>query len=67
MRYSEGHKEETRRRILKVAARIVVSARRVVFHLASSYPFRDRFRAIFERVISTPLPARANLGFRMVA
>src|SRR4029079_11987257 len=30
-----------RLRLLKVAARVVVSARRVVFHLASSYPLRE--------------------------
>ena len=51
-----------RLKILKVAARVVVSARRVVFHLASSYPFQDRFRAVFERVMSLPIPGRAGVG-----
>jgi hypothetical protein len=30
--------------LLKVAARVVVSVRRVMFHLASSYPYRAVFR-----------------------
>jgi hypothetical protein len=51
-----------RLKLLKVAARVVVSARRVIFHLASSYPFQDRFRAVFERVMSLPIPGRAGVG-----
>jgi hypothetical protein len=51
-----------RLKLLKVAARVVVSARRVVFHLASSYPFADRFRAVFERVMMMPTPMRAGAG-----
>jgi hypothetical protein len=39
-----------RLKLFKVAARVVVSARRVVFHLASSYPYREMFRSVFERV-----------------
>ena len=31
-----------RLKLFKVAARVVVSARRVVFHLASSYPYQSR-------------------------
>ena len=45
-----------RLKLFKVAARVVVSARRVVFHLATSYPFQDRFRAVFERVMSASIP-----------
>ncbi|MHB1561738.1 MAG: IS1380 family transposase [Isosphaeraceae bacterium] len=33
-----------RLRLFKVAARVVVSARRVIFHLASSYPYQAVFR-----------------------
>ena len=51
-----------RLRLLKVAARVVVSARRVVFHLASSYPYAERFRAVFERVMSPAMPGRAGIG-----
>jgi hypothetical protein len=43
-----------RLKLLKVAARVVVTARRVVFHLASSYPLQDQFRAVFERIVSIP-------------
>jgi hypothetical protein len=39
-----------RLKLFKVAARVVVSARRVVFHLASSYPYRAIFCSVFERV-----------------
>jgi len=46
-----------RLKLLKVAARVVVTARRVVFHLASSYPYQSAFRAILARVTSPPVPA----------
>ncbi len=46
-----------RLKLLKVAARVVVTARRVVFHLASSYPYQSAFRAVFARVMSPPVPA----------
>jgi Transposase DDE domain group 1 len=39
-----------RLRLFKVAARVVVSARRVVFHLASSYPYQEVFRAAYTRL-----------------
>jgi Transposase DDE domain group 1 len=51
-----------RLKLLKLAARVVVSARRIVFHLASSYPYAERFRAVFERVTSPVTPARAGAG-----
>jgi hypothetical protein len=51
-----------RLKLLKVAARVVVTARRVVLHLATSYPFQDRFRAVFERVMSAPILGRAGVG-----
>jgi hypothetical protein len=35
-----------RLKLFKVAARVVVSARRVVFHLASSYPYQALFREV---------------------
>jgi hypothetical protein len=47
-----------RLRLFKVAARVVVSARRVVFHLASSYPYQEVFRAVYGRVAGRPtIPA----------
>jgi Transposase DDE domain group 1 len=51
-----------RLRLLKVAARVVVSARRVVFHLASSYPLQELFRSVLERITSRALPGRAGVG-----
>jgi Transposase DDE domain group 1 len=51
-----------RPRLLKVAARVVVSARRVVFHLASSYPLQELFRSILERITSRVVPGRAGVG-----
>jgi hypothetical protein len=50
-----------RLKLLKVAARVVVSARRVMFHLASSYPYQDVFRAAYERV-TAPSPRQAMEG-----
>jgi hypothetical protein len=51
-----------RLRLLKVAARVVVSARRVVFHLASSYPYAERFRAVLMHVMSPAMPGRVGIG-----
>ena len=48
--------------LLKVAARVVVSARRVVFHLASGYPLQELFRSILERIVSRAMPGRAGVG-----
>jgi Transposase DDE domain group 1 len=39
-----------RLKLFKVAARVVLSARRVVFHLASSYPYKELFAAVFDRL-----------------
>jgi hypothetical protein len=47
-----------RLKLFKVAARVVVTARRVVFHLASSYPYHEVFRAVYARLRSClPSPA----------
>jgi Transposase DDE domain group 1 len=51
-----------RLRLLKVAARVVVSARRVVFHLASSYPLPELFRSVLERITGRAVPGRAGVG-----
>jgi hypothetical protein len=42
-----------RLKLLKVASRVVVTARRVVFHLASSYPFQTLFRSVLHRLMPT--------------
>jgi hypothetical protein len=39
-----------RLKLFKVAARVVLSARRVVFHLASSYPYQELFGVVFDRL-----------------
>lgn len=39
-----------RLKVLKVAARVVVSVRRVVFHMASSYPYQAMFRKLLDRL-----------------
>jgi hypothetical protein len=47
-----------RLRLFKVAARVAVSVRRVMFHLASSYPYRHVFQTAYERLTSVlPTPA----------
>ncbi len=43
-----------RLKLLKVAARVQLSVRRVVFHLASSYPYQAVFRAVWARVLGRP-------------
>jgi Transposase DDE domain group 1 len=47
-----------RLKLLKVAARVVVTVRRVVFHLSSSYPYHAIFREVHARVMGR-LPSRA--------
>ena len=47
-----------RLKLLKVAARVLVSARRVVFHLASGYPYQGLFAVVRDRLmIPRPGPA----------
>ena len=43
-----------RLKLFKVAARVVVSVRRIAFHLATSYPYADLFRKIAGSVILHP-------------
>ena len=40
-----------RLKLFKVAARVVVTVRRVVFHLSSSYPYQAVFRGVHARVM----------------
>lgn len=51
-----------RLRLLKVAARVVVSVRRAVFHLAGSDPYRAILEAVFERRIGRARAAAAKGG-----
>jgi hypothetical protein len=50
-----------RLKLLKVAARVVVTARRVVFHLASSYPYRSVYCEAFERLMARPMPVAGTV------
>lgn len=49
-----------RLKLFKVAARVVQSARRVMFHLASSYPYRTIFQQVYERLTARPSAAAAD-------
>jgi hypothetical protein len=50
-----------RLKLFKVAARVVVTARRVVFHLSSSYPYQEVFRSVYERLRGRrPIPASGS-------
>ncbi len=46
-----------RLKLFKVAARVVVSVRRVVFHLSSAYPLQRVFRRIQYRLCASGPPA----------
>jgi hypothetical protein len=47
-----------RLKLLKVAARVVVSVRRVVLHLSSAYPLQNLFRRIVARLLPAGPAAR---------
>jgi Transposase DDE domain group 1 len=51
-----------RLKLLKVAARVVVTARRVVFHLAGGYPYRTAFGQALERLVGRPRRVAAGTG-----
>jgi Transposase DDE domain group 1 len=46
-----------RLKLFKVAARVVVTVRRVVFHLSSSYPYQRPFEEVCARVMGRQAPA----------
>jgi hypothetical protein len=43
-----------RLKLFKVAARVAVTVRRVVFHLSSSYPYQEIFGTVYERLLGRP-------------
>jgi hypothetical protein len=51
-----------RLKLFKVAARVKVSARRVVFHLASSYPYQAVFQAACTRLRGWPASLVTGIG-----
>jgi len=46
-----------RLKLLKIGARVKTTVRRVVFHLASGYPFQEVFRQVLLRLARPPEPA----------
>jgi hypothetical protein len=50
-----GQVTTIRTKLLKIAARIVVSARRVVFHFAGGCPYQDLLRRIADRLMLAPV------------
>lgn len=54
--------ETIRLKLLKIAARVIISTRRVVFHLATSYPYQELLRTIIHRITSGAAESgRANV------
>jgi hypothetical protein len=51
-----------RLKLFKVAARVVVTARRVVFHLSSSSPYQEIFREVYARVTGQSSSSSASSG-----
>jgi hypothetical protein len=49
-------------KLFKVAARVEVTVRRVVFHRSSSYPYQTLFRAVHARVMDRPLVRATESG-----
>ena len=48
-----------RLKLLKIGARVKATARRIVFHLASGYPFQELFRQVLTHLTQRPEPALA--------
>jgi len=49
--YAKAQASTLRLKLVKVAARVCVTARRVVFHLATSYPLQDLFSTLCQRML----------------
>ena len=58
----EGQPCTWRTRLIKVAAEIVVRARRVVVRLASSWPYLDHYRQVAQAVLGCSLPPAPESG-----
>ena len=52
----EGHPETWRSRLIKVAAEVIVSARRILVRLSGSWPFLDHYAAVCDAVARFPSP-----------
>ena len=53
----EGHPCTWQTRLIKVAARITVRARRVLVELSGSWPYLEHYRQVSEQVLALSLPA----------
>jgi hypothetical protein len=51
-----------RLKLFKVAARVAVTVRRVVFHLSSRYPYQEIFRTVYERLTGRAADLAAEGG-----
>ena len=51
-----------RLKLFKVAARVVLSARRVVFHLTNRYPYQELFRTVFDRLTGDRMHVPVDTG-----
>lgn len=51
-----------RLKLFKVAARVQVSVRRVMFHLPSSYPYQEVFREVYGRLRAGPASLASGIG-----
>lgn len=49
--YDKAQARTLRLRLVKLAARVQGTARRVVFHLATSFPAKDLFAKLCERLL----------------
>jgi hypothetical protein len=58
----EGQPCTWRTRLIKVAAEIVVRARRVIVRLASSWPYLDHYRQVAQAVLGCSLPPVPESG-----
>jgi hypothetical protein len=58
----EGHPCTWRTRLIKVAAEIVVSARRIVVRLAGSWPYLDHYQDVAQRVLAFCQPPVGGTG-----
>lgn len=58
----EGHAETWRTCLIKVAAQIVVSTRRVLVQLSSSWPHLAHYRAVCEAVLRVGAPLSPDTG-----
>ena len=45
-----------RAKVLKIGARVVVTTRRIVVHISSSYPYQDLFNRALQHIQATALP-----------